>query len=147
MKAPYGPRNNLPRLPSKREARTGPISQFGDLRTLGKGCSRCPESHRCFHIGASRARGIAPSAEADRRTLIRRVSLDLIGLPPTLIEVENFVADRRPDAFERVVDRLLQSPHYGEKWARHWLDLARYADSDGYEKDCPGRSPGAGGDG
>ena len=81
--------------------------------------------------------GIAPSAEADRRTLIRRVSLDLIGLPPSLDEVEDFVADQRPDAYERVVDRLLQSPHYGEKWARHWLDLARYADSDGYEKDLP----------
>jgi hypothetical protein len=81
--------------------------------------------------------GIAPSAETDRRTLIRRVSLDLIGLPPSLDEVEDFVADRRPEAYERVVDRLLQSPHYGEKWARHWLDLARYADSDGYEKDLP----------
>lgn len=80
---------------------------------------------------------IAPSPEADKRTLIRRVSLDLIGLPPTPAEVEEFVNDKRPDAYERVVDRLLQSPHYGEKWARHWLDLARYADSDGYEKDLP----------
>ncbi len=80
---------------------------------------------------------IAPSPEADRRTLIRRVSLDLIGLPPTPGEVEEFVNDKRPDAYERIVDRLLASPHYGEKWARHWLDLARYADSDGYEKDLP----------
>lgn len=81
--------------------------------------------------------GISPSVEADRHTLIRRLSLDLIGLPPSLEEVKDFLADDRPDAYERVVDRLLQSPHYGEKWARHWLDLARYADSDGYEKDLP----------
>jgi hypothetical protein len=80
---------------------------------------------------------LVPSEEADRHTLIRRLGLDLIGLPPSLEEVENFIADDRPDAYQRVVDRLLQSPHYGEKWARHWLDLARYADSDGYEKDLP----------
>src|SRR5262249_53948086 len=67
------------------------------------------------------AGGIAPSPEADRRTLIRRVSLDLIGLPPTPEEVREFVSDKRPDAYERLVDRLLASPHYGEKWARNWL--------------------------
>jgi cytochrome c553 len=75
--------------------------------------------------------GITPSPEADRRTLIRRVSLDLTGLPPTPREVEDFVADRSPDAYEKLVDRLLASPHYGEKWARAWLDVAHYADSDG----------------
>jgi cytochrome c553 len=78
---------------------------------------------------------IAPAPEADRRTLIRRVSLDLTGLPPTPREVEEFVADTRPDAYEKLVDRLFASPHYGEKWARAWLDVAHYADSDGYEKD------------
>src|SRR5580658_3557069 len=78
---------------------------------------------------------IAPSPEADRRTLIRRVSLDLTGLPPSPREVESFVADKAPDAYEKLVDRLLASPHYGEKWARSWLDVAHYADSDGYEKD------------
>ena len=78
---------------------------------------------------------IAPSAEADRETLIRRLSLDLIGLPPSPDQVAEFLADRRPDAYERLVDQLLESPHYGEKWARSWLDLARYADSDGYEED------------
>ena len=79
--------------------------------------------------------GIEPAAEAAKTTLIRRVSLDLTGLPPTPAEVSEFVHDNRPDAYERLVDRLLASPHFGEKWARHWLDLARYADSDGYEKD------------
>jgi hypothetical protein len=79
--------------------------------------------------------GLKPSPEADRLTLLRRVSLDLTGLPPTAQEVQDYMADKRPDAYERVVDRLLDSPHYGEKWARFWLDLARYADSDGYEKD------------
>jgi hypothetical protein len=77
------------------------------------------------------------SPEADRATLIRRVSLDLIGLPPTAAEVAAFVADRRPDAYERVVDRLLASPHFGERWARPWLDIARYADSNGYSIDAP----------
>jgi len=81
--------------------------------------------------------GLAPSPPAERETLVRRVSLDLTGLPPTLEEVDAFLADEGPDAWERVVDRLLASPHYGERWARPWLDLARYADSNGYEKDRP----------
>ena len=78
---------------------------------------------------------LAPEPEADRYRLIRRLSLDLIGLPPTIEEVEAFVRDERPDAYERLVDRLLVSPAYGEHWARKWLDLARYADTTGYEKD------------
>ncbi len=78
---------------------------------------------------------LTPAPEADRVTLIRRLSLDLLGLPPMPREVDEFVGDTRPDAYERLVDRLLASPHYGERWARHWLDLARYADSDGFEKD------------
>jgi hypothetical protein len=78
---------------------------------------------------------IVPAPEADKHTLARRLSLDLTGLPPTPAEVQAFVADRRADAYERLVDRLMDSPHYGEKWTRPWLDLARYADSDGYEKD------------
>ncbi len=78
---------------------------------------------------------LRPSPEADRATLIRRVSLDLVGLPPTPAEVQAFVADKRADAYERLVDKLLASPHYGERWARPWLDLARYADTNGYEKD------------
>jgi mono/diheme cytochrome c family protein len=81
--------------------------------------------------------GIAPAPEADRVTLLRRVSLDLIGLPPSPKEIEDFLADKRSDAYERVVERLLASPHYGERWGRHWLDLARYADSNGYSIDSP----------
>lgn len=88
-----------------------------------------------FVLARLEAEKIAPAPEADRATLIRRLSLDLTGLPPTLGEVDDFLNDARPAAYERVVDRLLDSPHYGEQWARHWLDLARYADSDGYEKD------------
>ena len=88
-----------------------------------------------FVLARLESEGIAPSPEASKAALIRRLSLDLIGLPPTPEEVAAFLADNRPDAYERVVDRLLDSPHYGEKWARYWLDLARYADSDGYEKD------------
>ena len=78
-----------------------------------------------------------PSPEADRATLIRRLSLDLLGLPPSPKEVDDFIADQRPDAYEKLVDRLLESPHYGERWGRHWLDLARYADSNGYSIDAP----------
>jgi hypothetical protein len=88
-----------------------------------------------FVLARLEKEGIRPSAEADRTTLIRRLSFDLIGLPPTPAEVAAFVEDRAPDAYERLVERLLQSPHHGERWGRHWLDGARYADSDGYEKD------------
>jgi mono/diheme cytochrome c family protein len=80
---------------------------------------------------------IAPSPEADRVTLLRRASLDLIGLPPTPAEVTAFLADKSPDAYERVVERLLAGPHHGERWARPWLDVARYADSNGYSIDAP----------
>jgi hypothetical protein len=81
--------------------------------------------------------GLMPAPEADRVTLIRRLSLDLLGLPPAPEEVEAWLCDQSPGAYERLVDRLLASPHYGERWGRHWLDAARYADSDGYEKDKP----------
>jgi hypothetical protein len=88
-----------------------------------------------FVLARLEGEGLAPAAEAGRETLIRRLSLDLIGLPPTLAEVDAFVGDASADAYEKVVDRLLASPHYGERWARPWLDLARYADTNGYEKD------------
>ena len=79
--------------------------------------------------------GLAPSPEADRVTLVRRLFLDLLGLPPTPKDVEDFLKDASADAYGKLVERLLASPHYGERWGRHWLDAARYADSDGYEKD------------
>ncbi|MGH9340786.1 MAG: PSD1 and planctomycete cytochrome C domain-containing protein [Acidobacteriota bacterium] len=90
-----------------------------------------------FILARLEEESISPSPEAGKRTLIRRLSLDLTGLPPSMQEVEAFLMDNRADAYERMVDRLLASPHFGEKWAIHWLDLARYADSDGYEKDLP----------
>jgi len=80
---------------------------------------------------------LKPSPETDKITLLRRLSLDLIGLPPTVAEVDAYLADKSPDAYEKQIERLLASPHYGERWGRHWLDAARYADSDGFEKDKP----------
>ncbi len=82
-------------------------------------------------------KGLSLSPEADRRTLVRRVYLDLVGLPPTSEEVEAFVKDKAPDAYEKVVDKLLASPHYGERWARHWLDVVRYGETDGFERNTP----------
>jgi mono/diheme cytochrome c family protein len=90
-----------------------------------------------FVLARLERENIAPSPEANRATLIRRLSLDLIGLPPTPEEVDAFVTDASADAYERLIDRLLASPHYGERWGRHWLDLARYADSNGYSIDAP----------
>lgn len=88
-----------------------------------------------FILAKLEEKGLSPSAEADRQTLIRRVTLDLIGLPPTPEEVEAFVSDESPRAYEALIDRLLASPHYGERWGRHWLDLARYADTSGFHND------------
>jgi len=85
-----------------------------------------------FILARLESQRLKPSPRADRRTLIRRATYDLIGLPPTPAEVDAFLADRSPNAFATVVDRLLASPHYGERWARHWLDIARYADTKGY---------------
>jgi hypothetical protein len=82
-----------------------------------------------FVLAALEAKGLKPAPAADRRTLLRRVTFDLTGLPPTPAEVDAFLNDRSPGAWERVVDRLLASPHYGERWARHWLDVVRYADT------------------
>jgi cytochrome c553 len=90
-----------------------------------------------FVLKELEAKGLKPNPAASRGELIRRVTYDLIGLPPTPEEVRAFVADRAPDAYERLVDRLLASPHYGEKWGRHWLDLVRYAETNSYERDNP----------
>ncbi|HKQ79280.1 MAG TPA: PSD1 and planctomycete cytochrome C domain-containing protein [Blastocatellia bacterium] len=90
-----------------------------------------------FILARLEKEGLAPSPEAAKETLIRRVYLDLTGLPPSPKEVDQFLADSSPNAYEKLVDRLLASPHFGERWARPWLDLARYADSNGYERDTP----------
>jgi hypothetical protein len=87
-----------------------------------------------FIIEKLTEKGMSLAAPADKRTLIRRATFDLTGLPPTPDEVEAFLADKSPDAFAKVVDRLLRSPHYGEKWGRHWLDVARYSDSNGLDE-------------
>jgi hypothetical protein len=110
-----------------------PIKRPAAPRVRGPGWVR--QDLDRFILARLEAEGIAPSPEADRATLIRRLSLDLLGLPPSPREVDEFLRDPRPDAYEQLVDRLLSSPHYGERWGRHWLDAARYADSDGYEKD------------
>ena len=89
-----------------------------------------------FVLARLEKEGLKPSPEADRATLIRRLNIDLIGLPPTLKEVDAFLADKNPNAYEALVERLLSSPHYGERGGRHWLDAARYADSNGFEKDA-----------
>ncbi|MEX2026725.1 MAG: DUF1549 domain-containing protein, partial [Pirellulaceae bacterium] len=80
-------------------------------------------------------KGLSPSPPADKRTLLRRVTFDLTGLPPTPEEIAAFVADESPDSYDKVVQRLLDSPHYGERWARHWLDVAHFGESDGFEYD------------
>ena len=90
-----------------------------------------------FLLAAMERAGVKPVADADREALIRRLSFDLVGLPPTPEEVREFVADESPDAVERLADRLLESPRFGERWARHWLDVARYADSNGKETNVP----------
>ncbi|MFN8739344.1 MAG: DUF1549 domain-containing protein [Pirellula sp.] len=87
-----------------------------------------------FVLARLEAAGMKPRSRADKETLIRRASFDLIGLPPTVAEIDAFLADESPEAFEKVVDSLLQSPHYGERWGRHWLDLVRYADSNGADE-------------
>ncbi|HVX10305.1 MAG TPA: PSD1 and planctomycete cytochrome C domain-containing protein [Pirellulales bacterium] len=88
-----------------------------------------------FVLARLKREGLSPSSEADATTLVRRLALDLVGLPPTIDDVGRFQADGSPDAYDQLVTRWLDSPHYGERWGRHWLDAARYADSDGYEKD------------
>ncbi|MEX2015149.1 MAG: PSD1 and planctomycete cytochrome C domain-containing protein [Candidatus Hydrogenedentales bacterium] len=90
-----------------------------------------------FILAKLESAGLAPAPAADKRTLIRRLYFDLIGLPPEPHVVEAFVADDAPDAYERLVDELLASPHYGERWGRHWLDLVRYAETYGHEQDYP----------
>jgi hypothetical protein len=93
-----------------------------------------------FILAKLKTQQLAPSPEAERRVLIRRLTFDLHGLPPDPGDVQRFVSDPRPDAYERLVDELLASPRYGERWARHWLDVVHYGDSHGYDKDKPRRN-------
>src|SRR5688500_3030554 len=90
-----------------------------------------------FVLAKLESQGMKPSPEADRRTLIRRVYFDLTGLPPTPADVETFLTDASPGAYERLVDRLLASPRYGERWARHWMDVVHYAETHGHDEDKP----------
>jgi hypothetical protein len=117
--------------------RSGARSRFTNTGLLNTHSLITSHPIDAFVRARLKAAKLKPSPEADRHTLIRRLSLDLLGLPPSPDEVETFVKDTTPGAYERLVDRLLASSHFGERWGRHWLDLARYADSDGYEKDGP----------
>ncbi|MEX2175422.1 MAG: PSD1 and planctomycete cytochrome C domain-containing protein [Pirellulaceae bacterium] len=89
-----------------------------------------------FLLARMQIEGLSPAPQANRLTLIRRATWDLVGLPPTPDQVDDFVGDQRPDAYERLIDRLLASPRHGERWSRHWLDLVRYAESDGFRQDA-----------
>src|ERR1051326_7145916 len=102
-------------VPAAREGFTNPIDRFLEKSRAEKGLKAAPR--------------------ADRITLLRRAYLDLIGLPPSPAETAGFLADKSPDAWVKLIDQLLSSPHYGERWGRHWLDVARYADSNGFEHD------------
>ncbi len=103
-----------------------PIRDHAPPAVQRKDWSRNTLDH--FILARLEAEGLKPVAEADRRALIRRASFDLLGLPPSVEEIEAFVNDKSPTAYERLIDRLLESPHYGERWARHWLDVARYGE-------------------
>ncbi len=112
-----------------------PVKQPEKPRVTNAAWPRQPLDFHILH-GLESA-GLSPSPSADRRTLIRRLSYDLLGLPPRPEDVERFVNDPDPKAYEKLIDRLLDSPHYGERWARHWLDVARFGESDGFEYDRP----------
>jgi len=130
-----GPDSNAPLPP------TAPVKHWAYVPPVRpalpevKNAAWCRNPIDRFVLARLEKEGLSPSPEAGKETLLRRLSLDLIGLPPTVPEIDAFLADKTPDAYEKQVDRLLASPHYGERWARPWLDLARYADTDGYEKD------------
>lgn len=99
--------------------------------------SRIQNPIDAFILAQLQAKGLQPNPPASKQVLIRRVYYDLTGLPPSPEEVQAFIQDKRPDAYERLIDRLLASPHYGEKWGRHWLDLVRFAETNSYERDNP----------
>ncbi len=115
--------------------------QFWSIKPLGKPAIPDVENTDwvrnpidSFILASLEKQGMRPAPQADKRTLLRRVTYDLIGLPPTVQELNDFLADNSPEAFQRVIERLLQSPQYGVRWGRHWLDVARYADSNGLDE-------------
>ncbi len=108
-----------------------PVKPRAQPVVKGKAWPTSPVDH--FVLAKLEAKGLKPSPRADKRTLIRRVTFDLTGLPPTPEEIDAFLKDDSPEAFARVVDRLLASPHYGERWGRHWLDIARFGEQDGFD--------------
>ena len=110
-------------------------SNVGDSRRESPAGAEIHNPIDVFILNRLAEKGLHPSPEAEKRHLIRRLSFDLTGLPPNAAEVDEFTANIRPDAYERLVDRLLASPHYGERWARHWLDVVRFAQTNGYERD------------
>src|SRR5438093_9769652 len=105
------------------------------LPASGKAASWFANPIDAFILARLERAQLSPSAPADRRTLIRRLHFNLLGLPPSPEAIESFLNDRAPDAYERLVDRLLANPHYGEAWGQHWLDVVRYAESEGFEYD------------
>jgi mono/diheme cytochrome c family protein len=130
------------KLPARTAAPTEQDRDFWSFRALGavsppavQDAAWVRTSIDRFILAALEKRGLVPNPPADRRTLIRRLYFDVIGLPPPPQEIEAFVQDPSPGAYERQVDRLLASPHLGERWARHWMDVARFAESHGYEQD------------
>jgi mono/diheme cytochrome c family protein len=114
-----------------------PVRRVAPPPFEGTGADRVRSPIDAFVLARLTAGGLRPAPEADRATLIRRVAFDLTGLPPTPEQVDAFVADPDPLAYERLVDRLLASPHYGERWGRHWLDVVRFGESEGYETNLP----------
>ena len=96
-----------------------------------------------FILQRLKQEGLKPSPAADRATLVRRLYFDMLGLPPTPADVSQFVADKAPDAYSKLVEKLLASPQYGERWGQHWLDVVRFAETDGFEYDTHRTTPGA----
>ena len=127
--------------PDAKETRVNSESRHWSLRPVSRPSVPTGEEAIDFFVRhALAASKLTPSPPADRRTLIRRVFFDVTGLPPTPEEVEGFVADKHADAYEKLVDHLLGSPQYGERWARHWLDVVRFAETNGFETNTPRRN-------
>jgi len=133
------PRETAPKAPTREKADPRTFWSFQPVRAVAPPAVTQPDWVRTpvdnFILATLEQKGLTPAPRADARTLVRRAYVDLIGLPPTPEQVDAFVNDTAPDAWARLIDGLLASPHYGERWGRHWLDVARYADSGGFETD------------